>query len=136
MAEGNQNGEAPAVETGTALMTVEHRQVTLLDGNEVLAARVEGGEIFVPILPLCTALGLTSQSQIRRIRANEVLAESLRDLRIAAAGDDPFISQYDRVDENSNSHPACATMNYHPNTDVGQSRMGRCERLSQSRLPA
>ncbi len=86
MAEGNDNGEAPAADTGTALMTVEHRQVTLLDGNEVLAARVEGGDIFVPIRPLCTALGLASQSQIRRIRADEVLAESLRDLRITAAG--------------------------------------------------
>jgi len=86
MAEGSDNGEAPAVDTGTALMTVEHRQVTLLDGDEVLAARVEGGDIFVPIRPLCTALGLASQSQIRRIRADEVLAESLRDLRITAAG--------------------------------------------------
>ena len=86
MAEGSDNGEAPAVDTGTALMTVEHRQVTLMDGDEVLAARVEGGDIFVPIRPLCTALGLASQSQIRRIRADEVLAESLRDLRITAAG--------------------------------------------------
>jgi len=86
MAEVNDNGEAPAADTGTTLMTVEHRQVTLLDGDEVLAARVEGGDIFVPIRPLCTALGLASQSQIRRIRADEVLAESLRDLRIAAAG--------------------------------------------------
>jgi len=57
-----------------------------LDGDEVLAARVEGGDIFVSIRPLCTALGLASQSQIRRIRADEVLAESLRDLRITAAG--------------------------------------------------
>ncbi len=82
----NGNTEAQATDTGTALTTVEHRQVTLLDGDEVLAARVEGGDIFVPIRPLCTALGLASQSQIRRIRADEVLAESLRDLRITAVG--------------------------------------------------
>lgn len=75
-----------AVETGTALTAIEQRQVALLDDGTVLAARVEGGDIFVPIRPLCTALGLTSQSQIRRIRADEVLSESLRELRIEAAG--------------------------------------------------
>jgi hypothetical protein len=71
---------------GTVLVPVEQRQVALLDGSAVMAARTDSGDIYVPLRPMCATLGLSAPSQIRRIRADEVLAESLRELRIDTAG--------------------------------------------------
>jgi len=57
----------------------------IIEGEEVLAARVET-DIYVPIRPLCEALGVAPQSQLARIRRDEVLAEDLHSLRISTPG--------------------------------------------------
>jgi hypothetical protein len=64
----------------------EQRHVSLVEGEEVLAVRVAPHAIHVPIRPLCAALGITHQTQIERIRRDEVLAENLRLIKVQTAG--------------------------------------------------
>jgi len=69
--------------TATALAVVDQRQITLLeDDDTLLALRAEDGEIYVGMRSMCTSLGLQPNGQLRRIRADEVMAEGLRDVRV------------------------------------------------------
>jgi len=81
---------SPADDDGTATTTVlvptEQRLVTIVDDEEIPAALVEGQDIYLPIRPMCQALGVASQMQIARIKADEVMAENLRRVRIATPG--------------------------------------------------
>jgi len=63
----------------------EQRSVALLDADEVLAARADA-DIYLPIRPICAALGLSYSPQLRRIRHDEVLAESTQSLRLQTRG--------------------------------------------------
>ncbi len=67
---------------------IEQRLVALAQAgdDEVLAARTEDATIYVPVRPLCTALGLGWSPQLRKIRADEVLAEGTRQLRLQTRG--------------------------------------------------
>lgn len=67
---------------------IEQRSVALAQagGDEVLAARTDDSTIYIPVRPLCTALGLGWSPQLRKIRADEVLAESTRSLRLQTRG--------------------------------------------------
>jgi len=67
---------------------VEQRLVAfdLAGDDEVLAARAADTTIYMPVRPLCTALGLGWSPQLRKIRADEVLAESTRNLRLQTRG--------------------------------------------------
>ncbi len=67
---------------------VEQRLVALAQAgdDEVLAARTDDATIYVPVRPLCTALGLGWSPQLRKIRADEVLAEGTRQLRLQTRG--------------------------------------------------
>ncbi len=67
---------------------VEQRIITLVEAgaDEVLAARTEASDIYLPIKPLCTALGLSWTTQYRRITQDEVLFESTRNLRLQTRG--------------------------------------------------
>lgn len=67
------------------LIPIEQRQVMIIEGEEVVAARV-GRDVYVPIRPLCEALGVAPQSQVARIRRDDVLAEDLHSLRISTPG--------------------------------------------------
>jgi hypothetical protein len=77
-------------ETRGVLEPVEQKLVTLTsageDQDEVLAARLDTSQIFLPIKPLCTALGVNWPSQRQKIMADEVLAESTRTLRLKTRG--------------------------------------------------
>jgi hypothetical protein len=57
-----------------ALVPVEQKMV-LFYGDEVVAVRVESGEIYVPVRPLCEALGIDSSAQLRRIGRDPVLSQ-------------------------------------------------------------
>jgi hypothetical protein len=74
----------------TVLEPVEQKLVTLTaagsDQDEVLAARLETSQIYLPVKPLCTALGVNWPSQRQKIMADEVLAESTRTLRLKTRG--------------------------------------------------
>ena len=73
------------VPSKTALIPSEQRQVLVVEGEEVLAVRL-GADIYVPLNPLCAALGIASNRQIARIRRDEVMAEGMRPVRIDTSG--------------------------------------------------
>jgi len=81
---------SPANDGGTTttavLVPTEQRLVTIVDDEEIPAALIEGQDIYLPIRPMCQALGVASQMQIARIKADEVMAENLRRVRIATPG--------------------------------------------------
>jgi len=69
--------------TATALAVVDQRQITLLEADDaLLAVRAEDGEIYVGMRSMCASLGIQPNGQLRRIRADEVMAEGLRDVRV------------------------------------------------------
>jgi len=67
---------------------VEQKLVALTQagGDEVLAARTETSEIYLPVKPICTALGVNWGTQFRKIKSDEVLLESTRTLRLQTRG--------------------------------------------------
>ncbi len=69
-----------------ALVPVAQRRVELLDGDEVLAVRVEDGSIYLPLRPICASLGLSYQPQRRRIQRDPVLEEGMREIRLQTGG--------------------------------------------------
>lgn len=71
---------APAA--AITLAAVDQRQIALLEADELLAVRAEDGEIYVGLRSMCASLGLQRNGQLRRIRADEVMAEGLRDVRV------------------------------------------------------
>ncbi len=74
----------PAV--ATALAVVDQRQIALLEADDaLLAVRAEDGEIYVGMRSTCASLGLQPNGQLRRIRADEVMAEGLREVRVRTA---------------------------------------------------
>ena len=81
---------SPANDDGTTttavLVPTEQRLVIIVDDEEIPAALIEGQDIYLPIRPMCQALGVASQMQIARIKADEVMAENLRRVRIATPG--------------------------------------------------
>jgi len=78
-------GERIPPSAGTALAVVDQRQVALLDADEVLAMRAEDGEIYVGLRSVCVSLGVAPTGQVRRIQADEVMAEGLREVRVRTA---------------------------------------------------
>ena len=69
-----------------AVIPVEQRHVTLMDGDEVLAARIEPDGIYLPLRPICDNLGIGYSAQFNRLKRDDVLAEGLRRLKIKTAG--------------------------------------------------
>jgi len=70
-----------------ALVVADQRTVRLDDeGTDIVAVRVEDGSIYVPIRPLCAALGLDASGQIQRIHRREALAEMVRTIAVPTAG--------------------------------------------------
>ncbi len=67
---------------------VEQKLVALTRSgvDEVLAARTETSEIYLPIKPICTALGVNWGTQFRKIKSDDVLTESTRTLRLQTRG--------------------------------------------------
>ena len=70
------------------IVPVEQRLVVLTQsgGEEVLAARTETSEIYLPLRPICAALGVDWASQYRKIKADEILLEGTRNLRMQTRG--------------------------------------------------
>jgi len=74
--------------TEVVIEPVEQKIVMLTQAgdDEVLAARTETSEIYLPIRPICTALGIHWATQRRKIMGDEVLLESTRTLRLQTRG--------------------------------------------------
>ncbi len=85
--------------TATALAVVDQRQIALReDDDALLAVRAEDGEIYVGMRSMCASLGLQTNGQLRRIRADEVMAEGLREVRVRTATRGPQTLQGLRLD--------------------------------------
>ena len=68
-----------------AIIPVDERAIDFY-GDEVMGVIIEeGGErrIYVPVRPICDYLGLSWSAQFERIKRDDVLAESVRFVRIA-----------------------------------------------------
>ncbi len=74
--------EHTAETAGAALTAAEQRRVALIDTDEILAVRAVDGDIYVPLREMYGNLGITRVGQVRRIRADEVMAEGLGDVRV------------------------------------------------------
>lgn len=61
----------------TALTIVEQREVLFYD-DELLAVRAADGQIYVSFRHLCDSLGINRQSQMKKIRDHDVLAEGYK----------------------------------------------------------
>ncbi len=68
-----------------ALVPLAQRQVQI-EGEQVLAVWTGQQDIYVPLRPLCEALGVQLNGQLARIRRDEVLAEGLRRIRVETDG--------------------------------------------------
>lgn len=74
--------------TADVIEPVEQKLVALTpDGDdEVLAARTDTSEIYLPLKPICTSLGVSWTTQYRKIQADDVMMESVRTLRVRTRG--------------------------------------------------
>jgi len=73
-------------EKARALVPVDERRVTLMEGDEVLAVRAEDGAIYLPLRPVCESLGLSYRPQRRRIQRDPALEEGMREIRLETGG--------------------------------------------------
>ncbi len=75
----------PQGDREAALVPLEQRHIEI-EGEDVLAAWTGQRDVYVPLTPICEALGVAPGAQVRRIRRDDVLAEQLRLLRIDTPG--------------------------------------------------
>jgi len=75
-------------ETGDVIEPVEQKLVALTPGgdDEVVAARTDTSDIYLPLKPICTSLGISWTTQYRKIQADDVTMESIRTLRVRTRG--------------------------------------------------
>ena len=57
-----------------ALQPIEQREVPFY-GDQIVAVRVEGSKIYVPIRPICDLLGINWATQFRKLRDDDILSE-------------------------------------------------------------
>jgi hypothetical protein len=69
------------------LILTEQRRITLMEGDEVVAARVEPDLIYLPLRFLCGNLSIGYSAQFARLKRDDVMAEGLRRLKIQTGGD-------------------------------------------------
>lgn len=67
-------------------LTVSEMRHVVIEGDDILAARVAAGDIYLPLRSMCDALGVSYQGQVARIRRDEVLADGLHSLRVETGG--------------------------------------------------
>lgn len=77
-----------ASEKADIIEPVEQRLVTLTPAgdDEVLAARTATADIYLPLPPLCAALGINWATQFRKIKNDEEHFERTRQLRLRTRG--------------------------------------------------
>jgi P22_AR N-terminal domain len=77
-------GDAGATDAGdaaVAIVPVRERYVDFY-GDQIVAAQTADEEIYVPVRPICTYLGLSWPGQRERINRDPVLAEAIRSVRV------------------------------------------------------
>src|SRR5436309_2056509 len=76
-ASGSASGGASVNDESQVLAPIDVRAVDFY-GDQIAGAVVEGGEIYVPLRPICEYLGLSWGSQRNRIARDEVLQDAVR----------------------------------------------------------
>lgn len=84
--EAADQGTEPTEDSLPILPAQRQQQVAIVEGEEVLATQVEGEGIFLPVRPMCLALGIDFSSQMHRIRRHDVMSAALRRVRIETVG--------------------------------------------------
>ena len=64
-----------------SLVPVEQKTVEFYE-DQVMAVRMDGGEVFVPIRPICDNLGVTWSPQRRRINRDPVLSDEVASVTV------------------------------------------------------
>ncbi len=64
-----------------ALAVIEQQEVRFY-GDTIIAVRVAGGDVYVPIRPICDNLGITLAGQRERINRDPVLAEAVTSVSV------------------------------------------------------
>ena len=72
----------------SALMPVEQKEVQFY-GDTIIAVRVEEGDVFVPVRPICDLLGVDWSAQRRRIVRDPVMGAEAMSVAITATDIDP-----------------------------------------------
>ena len=65
---------------------MNEKQITRINGVEILTVE-RNGEVYVPIKPICAALGVNYSTQLEKIQADETFSESTVPLRGMVASD-------------------------------------------------
>jgi hypothetical protein len=72
---------AAGADAAVAIVPVRERYVDFY-GDQIVAAQTADEEIYVPVRPICTYLGLSWAGQRERINRDPVLAEAIRSVRV------------------------------------------------------
>ena len=64
-----------------SLVPVEQKSVTFYE-DDIIAVRLSGGEVYVPIRPICENMGLSWSAQYERINRDAVLADIAASVRV------------------------------------------------------
>ena len=64
-----------------ALAVVEQREVEFY-GDTIIAVRAKGGDVYVPLRPICDLLGVNWSAQRRRILRDAVLAQEAKGVAV------------------------------------------------------
>ncbi len=69
--------------SNNAIVPVDQKTVSFYD-DQIVAVRLENGEVYVPVRPICELLGVDWAAQTRRMRRDLVLAEEVRIVAVTA----------------------------------------------------
>jgi len=75
----HEDDEQAVTGEGGVLIPREQRHV-LIEGEDVLAVWIGERDIYIPLRPMCEALGIVARAQITRIKRDDVMAERLKTL--------------------------------------------------------
>lgn len=75
-----------------SLVPVEQKEVAFYD-DEVVAVRIENGNVYVPVRPICDLLGVNFDGQRRRINRDAVLSEEVMSVVVTTTDLDPSSRQ-------------------------------------------
>ena len=71
-----------------SLIPIEQREVDFY-GDDIPAVIIEGGEVYVPVRPICQYLGVQWSAQSKRIKRDPILSESIVSVSVMDTQGDP-----------------------------------------------
>lgn len=62
------------------------QKITILNGVEIFAEITENGQVFIPVKPICDAIGVAFEPQFSKLKEHEILSSTIT-LRVMVAAD-------------------------------------------------